>query len=167
MDDLDLYTQIQKNKTQKLTQEIFEDVADYIGTRVEIVYQNALEAFPLEDIYKGYFYAGDLYVRNGLSGAYLRWLNLDHSLDEQAEQVKIFIAQVRRDVRFIQMWLSTFVKLDDPVGTKEKFPSILIEIDKEYKDIPITKQVIPEGKEELWEKATSIIEYYQGLRMVL
>ena len=160
---------IQCDKTEPLISEIFHPFYEIFQKQVEELYKENIKVLKIEDIYRGFNFDGNTFYRDIENTKYLYLkgtTSIDKSLINKAIALLELRDNVRKDIRFLQMWMSTFYNSYDPEETKRYLPSILNNF-YPFSDVCTKSKIIPEGKESLWKKAEEIISYYIGLRLIL
>ena len=162
---------INQNKTTDLTLLLFTPCYNFICKQVEELYQETIKQQRKEDKYNG-MYIGITYFyrpedKQTTEVAKSSWIRIDDSLVKKGENLEAFLNKVRKDVRFIQMWLSLIVDPTSPVNTRAKLPNILATQHPLYKTVEFSESIIPPGKEAVWNKAEELIKYYLGLKLLL
>lgn len=161
---------IQCDKTEPLISEIFYPFYEIFQNQVEELYKENIKVLKLDDDYRGFYFNGDTLYRDSIKINYFYHLNgaihLDKSLIPKGNELLDLRDKVRRDIRFLQMWLSTFYNDKEPEETMRYLPSILNNFGQ-FREVDTKSKIIPEGKESLWKKAEEIISYYVGLRLIL
>ena len=160
---------INQNKTTELTLELFTPCYGYLCKQIEPLYQKTIEIQRKEDEYEGLWIEHQMFYREEekfpehIKG----YLHIDESLEQEGYKLHDFLMKVRKDVRFIQMWLSLVVDPLNPTSTKEKLPLLLANTNPKYKKSTTDVYSIPPGKEVTWKKAEELIEFYLGLKLIL
>lgn len=160
---------IHNNKTAELTTLLFEHCYTYVCNQAEKLYQQTLKAQGKEDECYGIYIGNTLFYRpkDVLNFHHKKVITLDDSLRDQGDELESFFLQVKKDIRFIQMWLSLVIDATDAVSTRAKLPTILANIHPLYKVTAFREPYIPKGKEQLWKQAENKISFYLGLKFVL
>lgn len=162
---------INQNKTAELTTLLFEPCYKYMCNQVENLYQQTLKLQNKKDVYYGLYIGNVFFYRPEEKIAehdtHQKWIRIDESLNANGQGIEDFLYKVRKDVRFIQMWLSLVINVIDPVTTRSKLPTTLANLHPLYKNTDFTELSVPPGKELLWKQAEEKISFYLGLKLVL
>lgn len=169
---------IQNDKTMDLTLFIFQPTMKYGYEIIESFYQHCLQKNPtlpnnaigirIDDL--------DLYRNKDIveSNSPTHPILTIASITEEAYGVYSFHQEIRKNIRFIQQWLSIVFNKSKEIYVASpaefnQLPPVLINAlnTSKYLSIQNYRYLIPQGKENLWHKIEDLLKFYLGFRLLV